>query len=304
MNTDIRDRVAHLDFWSSSVEPEPLAGGITNTNFIVDDRGERFVVRVGDDIPIHGVMRFNEIAAARAAHSVGISPEIVYSTDGLFIMRFIEGQTFTEQEVREQHNLERIIPLIQTCHNEIPKYFQGPALAFWPFHVCRSYILTAREGASRMTGLLPRFLDINAELETEVGEIKLVFGHNDLLAANFIDDGKRLWLLDWDYAGYNAALFDLANLSSNNELSPKQEDWILEAYYQQPVTDRLRRGLIAMKCVSLLRETLWSIVSEIHSTLDFDYENYTEKNLRRFEKIYETFSGSKAFLNYNFATDI
>ena len=291
MKTSARDKAAHLDFWSSQVEPKPLGGGITNTNFIVEDQGERFVVRIGDDIPIHGVMRFNEIAAARAAHAAGISPEIVYYADGVFIMRFIEGQTFTEQEVREQQNLERIIPLIQACHNEIPKHFQGPALVFWPFHVCRNYILTAREGNSRMIDVLPRFVDINEELEKAVGEIRLVFGHNDLLAANFIDDSERLWLLDWDYAGYNAALFDLANLSSNNELSPEQEDWILETYYQQPVTDRLRRRLAAMKCVSLLRETLWSIVSEIHSKIDFDYENYTEKNLSRFEKAYGTFQG-------------
>jgi thiamine kinase-like enzyme len=289
MNTIARDRVANLDFWSSPVEPEPLGGGITNTNFIVDDRGERFVVRVGEDIPVHGVMRFNEIAAARAAHAAGISPEIVYSTDGVFIMRYIEGRTLTEPEVREQQNLERIIHLIQVCHNEIPKHFKGPALIFWPFHVCRNYIHTAREGSSRMIDSLTRFLDINEELEKTVGEIKLVFGHNDLLAANFIDDGKRLWLLDWDYAGYNTALFDLANLSSNNELSPQQEDWILETYYNQPVTDRIRRRIAAMKCVSLLRETLWSIVSEITSTLDFDYVSYTSKNLSRFENAYEAF---------------
>jgi thiamine kinase-like enzyme len=117
----------------------------------------------------------------------------------------------------------------------------------------------------------------------------LVFGHNDLLAANFIDDGKRLWLLDWDYAGYNTALFDLANLSSNNALSAEQEDRILETYYQHSVTDGLRRRLAAMKCVSLLRETLWSIVSEIHSDLDFDYVNYTGKNISRFENAYKAF---------------
>jgi thiamine kinase-like enzyme len=261
MNTSARDRVVGLDFWSSEVAPEPLGGGITNTNFIVDDHGERFVVRVGDDIPLHGVMRFNEIAAARAANAVGISPEIVYSANGVFIMRFIEGRTFSEKDVREQQNLERILHLIRACHNEIPKHFKGPALVFWPFHVCRNYILTAKDGNSRMMGYFPRFLDINEELEKTVGEIQLVFGHNDLLAANFIDDGKRLWLFDWDYAGYNTALFDLANLSSNNALSSKQENWILETYHQQPVTDRLRRRLAAMKCVSLLRETLWSIVS-------------------------------------------
>ena len=289
MNKSARDMVSDLDFWSSKVEPEPLGGGITNTNFIVDDRGERFVVRVGDDIPIHGVMRFNEISAARAAHAAGISPEIVYSADGVFVMRYIEGHTYTEQDVRKQQNLERIIDLIKICHHEIPKHFRGPALVFWPFHACRNYIHTAREDNSRMKDLLPRFIDINEELEKTVAEIKLVFGHNDLLAANFIDDGQRLWLLDWDYAGYNTSLFDLANLSSNNELSVEQEDGILEIYYQQPVTNRLRRRLAAMKCVSLLRETLWSIVSEIHSTLDFDYEDYTAKNLSRFENAYEAF---------------
>ena len=289
MNTSARDRVSNLDFWSSQVEPEPLGGGITNTNFTVEDRGERFVVRLGDDIPIHGVMRFNEIAAARAAHAAGISPEIVYSADGVFIMRFIEGRTFEEQDVREPQNLDRIIHLIQTCHNEIPKHFQGPALVFWPFHVCRNYILTARQGNTRMMESLQRFVDLNEELEEAVGEVKIVFGHNDLLAANFIDDGERLWLLDWDYAGYNTALFDLANLSSNNELTPDQEDWILETYYQKPATERIRRRLAAMKCVSLLRETLWSIVSEIHSTLDFDYVSYTGKNLSRLENAYESF---------------
>jgi thiamine kinase-like enzyme len=289
MNENARDKAAHLDFWSSHVEPEPLGGGITNTNFIVDDRGERFVVRIGNDIPIHGVMRFNEIAAARAAHAAGISPEIVYQADGVFVMRFIEGQTFTEQDVRNPQNLERILPLIQACHTEIPKYFRGPALVFWPFHVCSSYIITAREGNSRMMDSLQRFIDINKELEKTVGEIKLVFGHNDLLAANFIDDGKRLWLLDWDYAGYDAALFDLANLSSNNELSPEQEDWLLETYFQEKVTDRLRQRVMAMKCVSLLRETLWSINSEIYSSLDHDFVSYTEKNLTRFDRTYETF---------------
>jgi thiamine kinase-like enzyme len=234
-------------------------------------------------------MRFNEISAARAAHAAGISPEIVYSAAGVFIMQFIDGRTLTEADVREPQQLERIIESIRVCHTEIPKYFRGPALVFWPFHVCRNYIQTAREGNSRLLDTLPRFLEINQELEKSVGEIKLVFGHNDLLAANFIDDGQKLWLLDWDYAGYNTALFDLANLSSNNALSSQQEDWVLEAYYRQPVTDRLRYRFAAMKCLSLLRETLWSIVSEIHSTLDFDYVNYTGKNITRFEKAYESF---------------
>lgn len=289
MNTLARDRVAQLDFWSSPINPEPLSGGITNTNFFVDDQGRKYVVRLGEDIPVHGVMRFNEIAAARAAFEANISPEIVYTEKGLFIIRFVEGHTFKEQDVRKRQNLEKIVPLIRSCHTEIPKFFRGPALIFWPFHVCRNYIITAKETNDRVTDLLPRFFEVNTELERSIGEIQLVFGHNDLLAANFIDDGSRLWLIDWDYAGYNTALFDLANLCSNNGFSAEQEDWLLESYYQKTVTDELRRRLAAMKCVSLLRETLWSIVSETHSELDFNYINYTEKNIDRFEKAYLAF---------------
>ncbi len=284
METEIINRIAEMEFWSSPVEPKPLGGGITNTNFWVDDQGERYVVRIGDDIPVHGVMRFNELAASMAAHAAGVSPEVVYHEKSLLVIRYIDGRTFTEEDVRDDQNLMRIIPLVRACHCEIPKFFQGPALIFWPFHVCRNYIRTAEEGGSRMSKLLPRFLKINAELEQMVGPIDLVFGHNDLLAANFIDDGERIWLVDWDYAGYNTPLFDLANLASNNGFDADQEDRLLQAYYRKDVTDGQRRSLACMKCISLLRETLWSIVQEIHSSLDFDFEEYTQKNLSRFEE--------------------
>ena len=82
----LRERVARLSIWKGPVEPVRLSGGITNINFFVDDRGSRFVVRVGDDIPIHQIMRFNERAASRAAFAAGISPEVVHDGEnGLLV---------------------------------------------------------------------------------------------------------------------------------------------------------------------------------------------------------------------------
>src|SRR3546814_16100206 len=104
---------------------------------------------------------------------------------------------------------------------------------------------------------------VAAELEARVGQIEVVFGHNDLLAANLSDDGDRLWLIDWDYAGLNSPLFDLGNLCSNNEVAPADETWLLETYFGGPLTPAQRRSYEAMKCASLLRETMWSMVSEI-----------------------------------------
>jgi thiamine kinase-like enzyme len=125
-----------------------------------------------------------------------------------------------------------------------------------------------------------------AQLDQAVGAIEVVFGHNDLLAANLIDDGQRLWLVDWEYGAFNSPLFDLGGLASNNELSPDLEERLLELYFDTP-PDNLRRRYDAMKCASLLREAMWSMVSEIHLAIDFDYQAYTAENLARFERAYQ-----------------
>jgi thiamine kinase-like enzyme len=284
-------RAAGLACWSGEVAPEVLSGGLTNHNFVVRHRDERFVVRIADDIPLHGIMRFNEVASSRAAHAAGISPEIVYAEPGALVMRFIEGTTYGEAEVRRALSDGRIVPILKRVHHEIPKHFEGPALIFWVFQVVRGYAKTLREGGSRMTEELPRYLEINVELEAALGPVEIIFGHNDLLAANFIDDGTRLWLVDWDYGGFNSPLFDLANLASNNSFTSADEDRLLEDYFETPATDELRHKLSAMKCASLLRESMWSMVSEIHLDIDVDYVAYTAENLARFEAAYSIFKG-------------
>ena len=157
---------------------------------------------------------------------------------------------------------------------------------FWVFHVVRDYAATLREGGSRYEPQLGGLLARADELETAVGRIDVVFGHNDLLAANFIDDGERLWLIDWEYAGFNSPLFDLGGLASNSELESEQEDWLLERYFERPVDAAGKRRYLAMKCASLLRESMWSMISEIHSELDVDYVAYTRESLDRFERAY------------------
>jgi thiamine kinase-like enzyme len=271
------------------VDPQPLAGGITNQNFKVDDVGRLCVVRVGDDILVHGVVRANELAASRAASLAGLSPGVVHAEPGILVLDFIEGRTFTPEDVRNPANLERLVDMVRRCHRDIPQYLRGPAAMFWVFHVVRDYAHTLRESGSRHAPLLPDLLARAARLEAVVGPVDVVFGHNDLLAANFIDDGRRLWLVDWEYAGFNSPLFDLGGLASNSEFAGEQAEQALELYFGKPVDDDLRRRAAAMTAASLLRETMWSMVSEIHSTVDFDYGAYTAENLRRFEAAYATY---------------
>ncbi|NIA68349.1 phosphotransferase [Pelagibius litoralis] len=286
----LKARVRGLPLWSGPVALQRLEGGITNVNFhVVDDSGDGYVVRLGDDIPVHHVMRFNEAAASRAAAVAGVSPDVVYTEPGVLVVRFVEGRTLGEADLRSVAMLDRFIPLLIKVHRDVGAAFRGAALTFWPFHVLRDYGRSLREGDSRHLADLPALLGIAEKLEAAVGDITMVFGHNDLLPGNILDDGRRLWLIDWDYAGFGSPLFDLANLATNCGLDEKLERHLLESYFEAPATDALYRRFAAMKCASLLRETLWSMVSEIHSSLDFDYAGYTVENRARFARAHDAF---------------
>ena len=285
--SDPEESIRALPIWDGRIQIEPLLGGITNRNYLVDDGRRRAVVRFGGDIPVHGVLRFNEQAASKAAGAAGISPAVLYAGPSVLVLDYIEGRTFASDDVRA--NRERCVALVKRVHREIPLHLRGPTLAFNVFHIIRDYGHTLNDDQSRMAPQLPRFLEAAAILERAIGPIELVFGHNDLLAANFIDDGRRLWLVDWDYAGWNTPLFDLGGLSSNNGFDAADNAAMLETYFEAPQTDALRYRFHAMLCASLLREAMWSMVSEPRSTIDFDYVAYTNENLARFETAWTKF---------------
>ncbi len=292
MTATPEDRIYSLGIWHGSIEIAPLVGGITNRNYLVGNAGRRFVVRLGSDIPVHHINRANEVAASRAAHAAGLSPAVIHHEPGILVLDYIDAKPLSADDMRNPGVMARVLPLVRSCHRDVPKHFRGQAAIFWVFHVVRDYAALLEARGSRHALLLPSFLEIAERLERAAGPFEIAFGHNDLLAANFLDDGKRLWLIDWDYAGFNTPLFDLGGLASNNEFSEAQEEAMLETYFEAPVSDDLRRRYQAMKCASLLRETMWSMVSEIHSDIEFDYSSYTAENLRRFESAWQDFRNS------------
>ena len=283
------DRIHALGIWQGPIEIVPITGGITNRNYLVRDRTVRRVVRLGEDIPVHHISRQNELAASQAAHAAGLSPEVIHHAPGVLVLDYIESKALSPEDIRRPEMLERVIPLVRACHHDIAREFRGAAAIFWVFHVIRDYIANLEAANSRYCQLFPDLLAKAERLEVAGGPFEIAFGHNDMLAANFLDDGKRLWLIDWDYAGFNTPLFDLGGLASNSEFSEATERSMLEAYYRMPLSADLWRRYQAMKCASLLRETLWSMVSEIHSIIDFDYAGYTAENLARFERAYDAF---------------
>ncbi|MFV2038172.1 MAG: choline kinase, partial [Paracoccaceae bacterium] len=120
------DRIQALTCWQGEISAEPLGGGITNVNYLVRDQHTIYVVRLGDDIARHHVMRFNELAASRAAHAAGLSPAVVHAEPGVTVLEFIQSRTLSEADVRAPEMLTRLLPLIKTCHRDMPGHFRGP----------------------------------------------------------------------------------------------------------------------------------------------------------------------------------
>jgi thiamine kinase-like enzyme len=282
------DRIRALPCWTGSVEIEPLPGGLSNANYLVEDAAGRHVVRLGQDFPFHHVFREREVMTARAAHAAGFAPAVRYSEPGILVTEFLGAKTYVAEDVRA--NIGRVAALMRGFHREMPNHVSGAGFMFWVFHVNRDYARTLEAGKSRMADRLPEFLALNDALEAAQQPLPIVFGHNDLLPANFLDDGQKLWLIDFEYAGFNTAMFDLAGAASNAGMTAEESDELLAEYFGSKPDENLRRSHAAMQCASLLREAMWSLVSELHlSAPGADYATYTAENLARLEAALESY---------------
>ena len=281
--TSAEDRIRALRCWNGRIEIEPLKGGLSNESYLVTDSRGRHVVRFGRDFPFHHVFREREIMTARAAHAAGFAPEVRHAGPGVMVSAFLDANTYDANDVRA--NRIRIARLVRAFHGEMPRHVSGAGFIFWVFHVIRDYARTLEAGQSRMRAELPSYLALAEELERAQVPLPIVFGHNDLLPANFLDDGHKLWLIDFEYAGFNTAMFDLAGAASNAGMSAEECEELLEAYFGREAAEDIRRAHAAMQCASLLREAMWSMVSEFHlEAPGADYVAYAAENLARLER--------------------
>lgn len=282
---EFENKIKSLPIWKNLENIEPLEGGITNLNFLVSDSGSKSVVRLGSDIPEHLVYRSNEIIVSEAAYQIGVSPKLIYNEPGVLVLEFIESKTLEPKTVRE--NLYKIVPIIRKIHDEIPNKLSGQPQIFWVFYVIKYYSNYLLNNNSSHISLIPSLLKKAEKLEKLSSPREIVFGHNDLLAANFLDDGSKIWVVDWEYGGFNDPLFDIGGLSSNNDLDENLENEVLEMYFKEKPSKDLIIKYNAMKTASLLRETMWSMVSEITSKIEFNYAEYTSDNLKKFEESFD-----------------
>jgi thiamine kinase-like enzyme len=254
-----------------------LSGGITNHNFRVDVDGSSFVLRMGGaDTHLLGIDRHAERAASERASEIGVGPRVerFVEPEGWLVTRFIDGRPISIENLRRPETIRRIAASLRKLHDAepIPGRFDSHA-------VVEEY---SREAAGRGVAIPSAYAAAHEESErirAARGPQQHVPCHNDLLNANFLDDGE-IRIVDWEYAGMGDRYFDLANLSVNHEFVEGEDRVLLEAYFGE-ATDESLRDLRQMKFMSDFREAMWGVLQSGISELDFDFKAYATKHFKR-----------------------
>ena len=261
-------------------EPQPLEGGITNRNYRLRLGGEDLVLRIcARGAEVLGIDRTTEEIASRRAAAERIAPPVVafLSDVPALVTRWLPGGGLTPEEVRSPGVLAQVASLLRRLH-------AAPALpsAFAVFRL----IEDQRGLAAAVPASYERVLTLARRIEDALTgpEHVPVPCHNDLLTANFVRDGSRVCIVDWEYAGMNDRYFDLGNLSVNNGFEAEHDRAFLELYFDEPVTERRFAALQLMRVVSDFREAMWGTVQERRSDLDFDYAGYAAEHFERLER--------------------
>src|SRR5437867_7049082 len=178
----------------------PLVGGITNQNYRVDVGEGTFVLRIGGKgTHLLGIDRGRESICTAIAAQVGVGAEVIHflPAEDVLVTRFIVGTGITPETATQHETLRRIV-------DSIKRYHAGPAFpgTFSPFETVRNYHKLALERSVTFPETLPQVFALMERIEQALGALHQPKPcHNDLLASNFIDDGRTIWILDWEYAG-------------------------------------------------------------------------------------------------------
>ena len=255
----------------------PLTGGITNRNYRVDVDGASYVLRIGGrDTGLLGIDRHVEHAASLRAAEVGVGPEVIgfIEPEGWLITRFLGAPPLPPEQMRLPANIARVAAALRRIHDAapIPGRFDSHA-------VVEEYRRVAEERSVALPAAFAPSHALAERIREGRGLQPLVPCHNDLLNANFLDDGE-IRIVDWEYAGMGDRFFDLANLSVNHEFGVVEDGLLLAAYFGEARRADLA-ALRLMRFMSDFREAMWGVVQSGISELDFDFPGYAAEHFER-----------------------
>jgi thiamine kinase-like enzyme len=256
---------------------EELGGGITNRNYKVMVDGSAYVLRMGGaKTSLLGIDRAVEHTAGLRAFELGVGPEVVafVPEEGWLVCRFVDGRPIQPEEMRRPSTLARVASALRTLHDSAPIPGRFDAWA-----VVDGYRATAEAHGVEIPAEFAPMRALAERIRSARGPQPAVPCHNDLLNANFLDDGS-IRIVDWEYAGMGDRFFDLANFSVNHEFSVDEDRSLLRAYFGEAREADLA-SVRMMRFMSDFREAMWGVVQSGISDLDFDFIGYAARHFAR-----------------------
>ena len=263
-----------------------LPGGLTNHNLRVTTRTGDYVVRLTQsDAGLLGIDRDAEHANTRSAAEAGVGAHVVdYRPDlGMLVITFLPGKALTNESIGAPGVIARAADAIRRLH-------AGPRFSgdFDMFTRQAGYLALVREhGFSLPDGydaFAPQWERVRRALA--VRPAATVPCNNDLLAGNFIDDGQRVWLIDYEYSGNNDPAFELGNTATECDLSREQTDELVDGWAAEDPSFRARVDLQSL--CSEYGWALWGFIQSATSPIDYDFHGW---GMERYEKAVRRFTG-------------
>src|SRR5258706_1783620 len=280
----IEEVVSKIEDWKGrKTSIHPLSGGLTNSNFKVEVDGTPYFVRVpGESTELLAVNRQNEYQNSKAAEKAGVGPKILYylSEYNVMVIEFLNGKTMSKDSLNEPGMPTRMAQTIKKLHAG-PRFL----IDFDMFHLTEYYLKICKERDIRIPDGYQDRMPTIAKIEKamSVKPLGTVPCNNDLLAENYIDDGKQLWLIDYEYSGNNDPTFELGNTCQEMQFNDQQINEVCAAYFGKAAADKVSRMKLNM-VMSDVGWGLWAAIQAKISTIDFDFWGWAIERWGRAEQ--------------------
>ena len=280
------EALAQIEDWKGrNILIQPLSGGLTNSNYKVKVDGTAYFVRVpGESTELLAIDRDNEYHNTKAAAEAGVAPRVLYylPEQCVMVLEFLDGQTMSMDALNAAGMPTRMAKAIRQLHSG-PRFLSD----FNMFRLTEYYLGLCQERSIRIPdGYLERMPIVEGiEKAMSVHPLETVPCNNDLLAENYLDDGKQLWLIDYEYSGNNDPTFELGNTCQEMQFSEDQINEVCAGYFGSVSSDKIARMKLNM-IMSDVGWGLWAAIQAEISTIDFDFWGWAiERWVRAVEKM-------------------
>jgi len=279
----IEQVIAAIPAWAGrAVDAEAIAAGLTNANWKVTVDGTPHFVRIpGAATDLLAVDRANERHNTRAAATAGVGPPVLHELPewDVFVLASVDARTMSIETLGAPGIPARVAEALRQLH-------AGPRFRddFDMFRTTERYLRVVDERAIMIPNGYRDRLDRLPRIEAALGvhPLPTVPCHNDLLAENYLDDGQRLWLVDYEYSGNNDPTFELGNTCQEQGWEEARIRELCAAYFGE-VTDALLARMRLQMIMSDVGWTLWAAIQARISTIDYDFTGWAEERWARSE---------------------